>query len=187
MKNTVIEATRIFPEEARLIATEKIKYYEKIKKPYLADIKTFLSKIKKIKNKFSQSFWEEALKVVLPKEYCHAVERLAYWRNMERFMTNKGFKKKIIDSEHDKAIAKTVSIQQLYPFQKLRKVGKRYQALCPLHGEKTSSFVIYPNNTFYCFGCHQGGDSIKFLQLINECSYIEALGQLSGGGYGRSH
>jgi DNA primase len=44
---------------------------------------------------------------------------------------------------------------------------------CPLHDEDTPSFRWYPeSNTFYCFGCNEGGDVItlhmKFWELHKE-------------------
>src|SRR5436853_4492853 len=45
---------------------------------------------------------------------------------------------------------------------RLRKAGRRYQGLCPIHKEKTPSFSVDPvQGLFYCFGCGAGGDAIK--------------------------
>jgi len=38
--------------------------------------------------------------------------------------------------------------------------------LCPFHKEKTASCVVYENDggdSFYCFGCGEGGDCITFV------------------------
>lgn len=38
---------------------------------------------------------------------------------------------------------------------------------CPFHGEKVGSLKLY-DNTFYCFGCHTGGDALDFVgKLFN--------------------
>lgn len=35
---------------------------------------------------------------------------------------------------------------------------------CPFHtGDNTPSFTVYPNNSYYCFGCGMWGDAVKFL------------------------
>jgi hypothetical protein len=39
----------------------------------------------------------------------------------------------------------------------------RYKMRCPLHNENTASFLIYPNNSYYCFGCANGGKSFNFI------------------------
>jgi len=69
----------------------------------------------------------------------------------------------------------------------LKKYGKVYKSLCPFHDEKTPSFTIYrQTQSFYCFGCGVGGDIIKFIELIENLSFIEAAARLGGGNYFRS-
>ena len=58
----------------------------------------------------------------------------------------------------------------------LRKKGKDYFGRCPFHKEKTASFSVSPeSNLYYCFGCHVGGDSIKFIQDFDKCNFTEAI------------
>jgi hypothetical protein len=47
---------------------------------------------------------------------------------------------------------------------KLKKNGSKHWACCPLHGEKTASLCIYDEGTWYCFGCHKGGDAVRLYQ-----------------------
>lgn len=60
----------------------------------------------------------------------------------------------------------------------LKKSGARYIGRCPFHDEKTPSFFVYPNNTFYCFGCGASGDAATFIMKIYGCSFPEALERL---------
>lgn len=47
---------------------------------------------------------------------------------------------------------------------KLEASGPRFKASCPFHkADETPSFTVYPNNTYYCFGCEVWGDAVKFL------------------------
>ena len=58
----------------------------------------------------------------------------------------------------------------------LRRSGRNLVGLCPFHGEKTPSFNVYADNgTFYCFGCHAGGDVITFVRKIEHLDYVEAV------------
>ncbi|HIS79527.1 DNA primase [Anaeromassilibacillus sp. An200] len=58
----------------------------------------------------------------------------------------------------------------------LRRSGRNMVGLCPFHGEKTPSFHVYPDNgSFYCFGCHAGGDVITFVRKIEHLDYVEAV------------
>jgi DNA primase len=63
---------------------------------------------------------------------------------------------------------------------KLKKRGRKYEGLCPFHEEKTPSFSIDPEKgLYYCFGCHQGGDSIDFVMKLERLSFPEAVERLA--------
>jgi DNA primase len=47
----------------------------------------------------------------------------------------------------------------------LRRSGENLVGLCPLHNEKTPSFVVYPDH-FYCFGCKAHGDVIELCEQV---------------------
>lgn len=54
--------------------------------------------------------------------------------------------------------------------------GGQYWARCPFHNEKTASFSVTPEKGFfYCFGCHAGGNVFKFLSMIENISYNDAI------------
>ncbi len=64
---------------------------------------------------------------------------------------------------------------------RLKKAGRRYQGLCPLHKEKTPSFSVDPvQGLFYCFGCGQGGDAIKLHMLTTGDDFPAAIESLAG-------
>jgi len=47
---------------------------------------------------------------------------------------------------------------------------------CVFHDEKTASLRIYPgNNSYYCYGCGAGGDSISFIMRYKDLPYKNAL------------
>lgn len=77
-------------------------------------------------------------------------------------------------TESDKQRAKERPISDYYT-GKLRKTGVRLLGKCPFHSEKTASFVVYPNNTWHCFGCNEHGDVIDFIKKTNNLSFIEAI------------
>lgn len=58
----------------------------------------------------------------------------------------------------------------------LKKKGNRYWGCCPFHSENTPSFSVVPDQGFfYCFGCHAGGNVFKFISLIENISYFDAV------------
>ena len=59
--------------------------------------------------------------------------------------------------------------------------GESLKGLCPFHDEKTPSFNVTPSRgLFYCFSCAEGGDVIKFVQLIDGLTFVEAIERLAG-------
>jgi DNA primase len=59
--------------------------------------------------------------------------------------------------------------------------GGSLKGLCPFHDEKTPSFNVTPaRGLFYCHGCAEGGDVIKFVQKIDGLSFVEAVERLAG-------
>ena len=61
-------------------------------------------------------------------------------------------------------------------FVTLKKTGANYKGRCPFHDEKTPSFVVSPTKGIYkCFGCGKGGNSVSFVQEIQNVSFPDAL------------
>lgn len=63
----------------------------------------------------------------------------------------------------------------------IRVVSGKRQTRCPFHEEKTASFFIYLDNSYYCFGCGARGNAIDFLMkklgysFEHACSILEGL------------
>ena len=58
----------------------------------------------------------------------------------------------------------------------LKQRSGRFWGQCPFHNEKTASFSVSPDKgLFYCFGCQTGGNVFKFLSLIENITYFEAV------------
>jgi DNA primase len=52
--------------------------------------------------------------------------------------------------------------------------------LCPFHTEKTPSFSVSPSKqVYYCFGCGAGGDAVRFLQNVENLSFVETVERLA--------
>ncbi|MDR1432606.1 MAG: DNA primase [Propionibacteriaceae bacterium] len=59
--------------------------------------------------------------------------------------------------------------------------GGALVGLCPFHDEKTPSFRVTPSRGFYyCFGCGEGGDVIRFVERNQNVSFVEAVEYLAG-------
>ncbi len=63
---------------------------------------------------------------------------------------------------------------------KLRKAGRQYEGLCPMHKEKTPSFSIDPDKgVYYCFGCGSGGDAIGLHMQVTGDDFPTAIETLA--------
>ena len=61
-------------------------------------------------------------------------------------------------------------------FVALKKVGRRWQGLCPFHAEKSPSFSVNAEEgRYYCFGCRASGDQITFVRETQHLDFIDAL------------
>jgi DNA primase catalytic core len=57
--------------------------------------------------------------------------------------------------------------------------GHEFVGLCPLHQETRPSFYVNARkNLFYCHGCGQGGDLLRFVQLSRHLSFRQSLAYL---------
>lgn len=76
--------------------------------------------------------------------------------------------------------AKIDIVDVIGSYLELKKNGANFKACCPIHGEKTASFVVSPRKQIYhCFGCGAGGDAIKFVQEYKKLSFVEAAEEIA--------
>ncbi len=62
----------------------------------------------------------------------------------------------------------------------LKRVGQRFQGLCPFHQEKTPSFGVNPQMQLYhCFGCSKSGDAITWMREIEGLDFVDAVEELA--------
>ena len=62
----------------------------------------------------------------------------------------------------------------------LKKSGRNHVGLCPFHGEKTPSFNVNSDRqSYYCFGCNEGGNAFTFLMHVENLTFPEAVRTLA--------
>ncbi len=50
---------------------------------------------------------------------------------------------------------------------RLQRAGDRWRGTCPLHEERTPSFIVYPDSGWTCFGkCNRSGDIYTLIGLV---------------------
>lgn len=59
---------------------------------------------------------------------------------------------------------------------RLKRTGRGYMGLCPFHSENTPSFHVYiDTQSYYCFGCHAGGDIFTYIMNTEGLDFRGAL------------
>ena len=83
----------------------------------------------------------------------------------------------IISQETKDAVLSAADIVSVVSdYVQLENRGNQWWGCCPFHHEKTPSFSVTPDkNMYYCFGCHEGGDAIKFVMEMEKIRFPEAL------------
>jgi DNA primase len=73
-------------------------------------------------------------------------------------------------------LARVVGRKVTWDQRKSNQAKGDFWAPCPFHQEKTASFHVDDRKGFYyCFGCHEKGDAISFVQKTENVSFIEAI------------
>jgi DNA primase len=63
---------------------------------------------------------------------------------------------------------------------KLQRAGNEFKACCPFHNEKTPSFYVNDEKSFYhCFGCQAHGDAIRWLTDQRGLGFMDAVKELA--------
>lgn len=73
-----------------------------------------------------------------------------------------------------------ILVDLVQEYSPLKRTGRRYRCKCPFHDDPVPSFFIWiDTNSFYCFGCGQGGDAITFTMKISKLSFWNAVCKLA--------
>lgn len=76
----------------------------------------------------------------------------------------------------DQVIAAADMLEVVGRYTQLKKAGANFTGRCPFHEEKTPSFSVNPvEKLYYCFGCGEGGDLIKFVQQKEGLDFTQAV------------
>jgi len=172
------ELLQIFPELKTDIIPAKIKELSEQKNSLQSQIRRTLQYYK---IRFPRDYWFLSIwiKHTIIKDLIHIEKQLFYFERLRHLSRGKKDSKRLSDEQI--AEANAFPIENIIGQQnRLRKSGRDFVALCPMHQEKTPSFHIYTEtNSFYCFGCSQGGNTITLVRLLHNLSFPEAIKYLT--------
>ncbi|HEX2851378.1 MAG TPA: DNA primase [Acidimicrobiales bacterium] len=82
----------------------------------------------------------------------------------------------IVDDDIERVKGAADFVQIVSEQVTLRKVGRRWQGLCPFHAEKSPSFSVNAEEKlYYCFGCGAKGDVIRFVEDTQHLDFAGAV------------
>ena len=59
--------------------------------------------------------------------------------------------------------------------RKLIKSGRNKLVICPFHPDRSPSLVLYPDQTYHCFGCGQHGDVLDYVAGTQHITISDAI------------
>ena len=167
------EILLIFPEVKEVIST-KIYEWQSERDHLSQKIKNFLKLVTHSDLDLSCiQIMKEHIEITDGVELLKIDNHLKRLKRLLSVVSNK-VKKGGIDNEKIQ-YALSIPIQDILN-QKFSKSGGKLIGLCPLHNEKTPSFFVYlRNNSFYCYGCNSGGDSINLVRQLHKMNFLQAV------------
>ncbi len=165
----------IFPEAKKVIPV-KLKDWENRAETARILVNRAIELVKNKSQQEYQWFWMDFIKYTFQptQEFIEAKRQL---KRLQWAVPTKKKKIRMTNFKYQLEKAKTqdiLHVAQIYGLP-IKKSGLTYKTLCPKHSEKTASFCIYPPTHYVCFGCSVKGDVISFVQLIDNCSFKEAV------------
>lgn len=174
------EIIKLFLPEAKDTMKIKIKELKDQKEEIERKIKDKLDYVNKnISDEFTIWFAKHWISVEFGGMVIDIETNISRLNRMLSLCSNKKPKKGQI-TDKDIEQAKSIPIMEIIErYLTLKKVGKNYSALCPFHNEKHPSFIVFPeSNRFHCFSCQKTGDGIAFVELMDNCNFIQAIKSL---------
>ena len=78
--------------------------------------------------------------------------------------------------ELDRVRKQTDLVELVSEYTALSVTGSHMKGCCPFHQEKTPSFLVHPlQRTYFCLGCLETGDAVKFVQKTRQLSFADAV------------
>jgi len=87
---------------------------------------------------------------------------------------------RIRDADLEEVRRRANLIEVASEYMQVKRAGRLYKALCPFHAEKTPSFSLDPaKGLWHCFGCGEGGDTIRLVEKLENLTFVEAIERLA--------
>jgi hypothetical protein len=170
-----LELINIFPESKELIPL-KIKEWRREKRKIVkTETIPYLTKCNLLSDEFSKAFWKEVYSYIAGA-FNYIVAQVTRLERLKAIIDNpEGY----TNSTARIILAKQTPITNIYNF-----IRRNRSYLCPIHNDKDPSLHIYKDNTWHCFGCNKGGDTIDFVKYMFGYSFHQAINYILAGNAG---
>ncbi len=177
-KLTDSEIIEAFPIEAREYLLKNIPKQKRLVAKKKKEIAKVVASVNKANtDDFTKNYCKMVIKMeMMPELMKH--KDILFHQEIQWLLLNPSSKNNYMPNfQHQIELAKDFPIYELArDTLELQPSGTNFKALCPFHDEKHASFVIFTaTNTFHCFSCGKGGDSINYLMESCGISFIEAV------------
>ncbi len=164
------------PEAEKIIERELDKNIRKGGKLLSKETLPYFKKCDELKDDLAKSFWKQAYfqEAGWYKAISKNIKRLRRLKSLVN--PSESFK----NWENKKELAKQKPIQEIFEPKKIQRSSKGFKCICPLHSENFPSFNVYQDNTWHCFGCNVGGDSIDLVMRLHSLPMVKAVNYLVG-------
>jgi hypothetical protein len=61
---------------------------------------------------------------------------------------------------------------------KLKREGHEWKGLCPFHAEKSTSFTVFSDGHYHCFGCNAHGTAFDFIMATEHVDFPAAINRV---------
>ena len=86
----------------------------------------------------------------------------------------------IVAEDLERVRAETDLVALVGEHTQIKRSGRQWMAVCPMHGERTASLSISAEKgVYHCFGCGRGGDSISFYREVTGADFVVAVEALA--------
>ena len=86
----------------------------------------------------------------------------------------------IVAEDLERVRAETDLVALVGEHTQIKRSGRQWMAVCPMHGERTASLSISAEKgVYHCFGCGRGGDSISFYREVTGADFVAAVEALA--------
>lgn len=165
--------TKLFEkDQIQVICSDKVREYTSRVNEMAQVVQEWKKKLAECET--DQDWFIEMILKQKQQQYKHVLKQKRGWAIRLAIASGKEVQAQYIDAELIKQIPCDIFLGEHKGIS-----GGRKRYLCPLHEEKTASFVWYmKDNRWHCFGCGRYGSVVDLVMQLHNLDFYQALKHL---------